>query len=114
VAPTGNPLQALPVTCRDALAYVTSHAAASLGLEGQIGSLTPAKQADITIYDTADLNLFLAEPTAALVQSAHPGNVHTVIVAGQIVKRDKQLVGLDLEQLRAKARHANHRLLRDG
>jgi cytosine/adenosine deaminase-related metal-dependent hydrolase len=114
LAQTGTPLQALPVTCRDALAYVTSHAAASLGFEDQIGSLTPAKQADITIYDTADLNLFLAEPTAALVQSAHPGNVHTVIVAGQIVKRDKHLVGLDLEQLRAKARHANHRLLRDG
>lgn len=51
---------------------------------------------------------------AALVQSAHPGNVHTVLVAGHVVKRDKQLVGLDLEHLRAKARHANQQLLLGG
>jgi cytosine/adenosine deaminase-related metal-dependent hydrolase len=63
------------------------------------------------MFDTNDLNLFLSEPSAALVQSAHPGNVHTVLVAGQVVKRDRRLVGLDLEHLRTKAHHANQRLL---
>jgi cytosine/adenosine deaminase-related metal-dependent hydrolase len=111
---TGTPLEALPLSTADVLPYVTSHAAASLGLAGQIGSITPGKQADIAIYHTADLNLFLAEPTAALVQSAHPGNVHTVLVDGQILKRDRHLVGLDLEHLRAKAKDAHHRLLRHG
>lgn len=108
---TGAPLPALPVTTGQVLPYVTRYAAASLGLEHRIGSLTPGKQADLVIYDGNDLNLFLSEPTAALVQSAHPGNVHTVLVDGRPVKRDKQLVGLDLEQLRSKARHANQRLL---
>jgi cytosine/adenosine deaminase-related metal-dependent hydrolase len=108
---TGNPLETLPITTADVLPYVTTHAAASLGLSDRIGSITPGKQADIAIYDANDLNLFLAEPTAALVQAAHPGNVHTVLVDGRFVKRDKQLVGLDLEQLRHKAQHANRRLL---
>lgn len=107
---TGVPLEALPVTTRDVLSYVTTHAADSLGLSDRIGSLTPGKQADIAIYDASDLNLFLAEPTAAMVQAAHPGNVHTVLVDGHLVKRDKQLVGLDLDQLRAKARNTNLRL----
>lgn len=108
---TGVPLEALLVTTRDVLPYVTSHAAASLGLADRIGSLTPGKQADIAVYDTSDINLFLSEPSAALVQAAHPGNVHTVLVAGHVVKRNKQLVGLDLDHLRGKARHANVRLL---
>jgi cytosine/adenosine deaminase-related metal-dependent hydrolase len=108
---TGSPLEALPVTTAQALPYVTTYPAASLGLADQIGSLTPGKYADLVCYDTTGLNLYLAEPTAALVQSAHPGNVHTVLVNGHIVKRDHQLVGLDLTELRAKAHHANQRLL---
>jgi cytosine/adenosine deaminase-related metal-dependent hydrolase len=111
LAQTGQPMQSLPLSCADMLPYLTTNPAASLGLQHQIGSLSPGKQADLVLYDTSDLNLFLAEPTAALLQSAHPGNVHTVLVAGQIIKRHKQLVGLDLAELRAKAHHANHRLL---
>jgi cytosine/adenosine deaminase-related metal-dependent hydrolase len=108
---TGTPLESLSVTTTDVLPYVTTHPAASLGLADQIGTLAPGKQADLVMFDTNDLNLFLAEPSAALVQSAHPGNVHTVLVAGQVVKRDRRLVGLDLEHLRTKAQHANQRLL---
>ena len=106
---TGAPLPRLPITTSDVLPYVTSYAAASLGLP-QIGTLSPGMQADLVLFDLRDLNLLLAEPSAALVQSAHPGNVDTVLVAGRVVKRHKQLVGLDLEQLRAKARQASHRL----
>ena len=110
---TGNPLAKLPVGTADVLPYITTHPADSLGLASQIGSLSPGKQADIVLFDTSDLNLFLAEPSAALVQAAHPGNVHTVLVAGHLVKRHGRLVGLDLEHLRSKARHANQRLLAD-
>jgi len=58
-----------------------------------------------------DLNTFLAEPSAALVQFANPGNVDTVLVAGRVVKRHGQLVGVDLAPLRRQARDANRRLL---
>ena len=96
---------------RDVLPYATTHPAASLGLEDKIGSLTPGKQADVTVVNALDLNLFLAEPSAALVQAAHPGNVEAVLVAGRAVKRDGRLVGVDLAPLRRQARAANQRLL---
>lgn len=108
---TGEPLDALPLATRDVLPYVTGYPAASLALEHRIGSLTPGKQADLVLFDAEDLNMFLSEPTAALVQSAHPGNIHTVLVAGRTVKRHRQLVGVNLDDLRRRARAANRRLL---
>ncbi|HEV7763129.1 MAG TPA: amidohydrolase family protein [Acidimicrobiales bacterium] len=107
----GAPLPSLPVSTRDVLPYATTHSAASLGLADRIGSLTPGKQADVTLVSALDLNMFLAEPSAALVQAAHPGNVDTVLVAGRVVKRDKQLVDVDLAPLRRKAQRASQRLL---
>jgi 5-methylthioadenosine/S-adenosylhomocysteine deaminase len=108
---SGTPLTSLPVTTRDVLPYATTHPAASLGLADEIGSLTPGKQADVILVNALDLNLFLAEPSAALVSAAHPGNVDTVLVAGRIVKRHGRLVGVDLAPLRRAARLANQRLL---
>lgn len=107
----GTPLTSLPVSTRDVLPYVTTHPAASLALGDTIGSLTPGKQADVILVNALDLNLFLSEPSAALVSAAHPGNVDTVLVAGRIVKRHMQLVGVDLAPLRRDARIANQRLL---
>jgi cytosine/adenosine deaminase-related metal-dependent hydrolase len=107
----GTPLASLPIADRDVLPYATTNAAASLGLADRIGSLTPGKQADITMVNALDLNLFLAEPSAALVQAAHPGNVDTVLVGGRVVKRHKELVGVDLAPLQRQARAAGARLL---
>jgi cytosine/adenosine deaminase-related metal-dependent hydrolase len=110
---TGQPLRSLPLTTGDVLPYITTHAAASLGLEHLVGSITPGKQADLVLYDTEDLNLLACEPTAALVQSAHPGNVHTVLVNGRIVKHRRQLLATNLPALRNEVHHANKRLLHD-
>jgi cytosine/adenosine deaminase-related metal-dependent hydrolase len=110
---TGQPLRSLPLTTGDVLPYVTTHAAASLGLDHLVGSITPGKQADLVLYDTEDLNLLACEPTAALVQSAHPGNVHTVLVNGRILKHRRQLLATNLPALRKEVHHANKRLLHD-
>ncbi len=107
----GAPLPSLLISTRDVLPYATTHAAASLGLGDKVGSLTPGKQADVTIVNALDLNLFLSEPSAALVQAAHPGNVDMVLVAGRVVKRRNELVGVDLAPLRRRARVASQRLL---
>jgi cytosine/adenosine deaminase-related metal-dependent hydrolase len=106
-----SPQASLPVTDRDVLPYATAHAAASLGMADRIGSLSPGKQADVALVSALDSNMFLAEPGRALVQFANPGNVDTVLVAGRVVKRHKQLVGVDLAPLRRRAREANRRLL---
>jgi 5-methylthioadenosine/S-adenosylhomocysteine deaminase len=110
-AEAGMPLTSLPITTRDVLPYATTNAAASLGMADRIGSLTPGKQADVILVNALALNTFLGEPSAVLVQFAHPGNVDTVLVAGRVVKRGGRLVGVDLGPLRRQAKEANQRLL---
>jgi 5-methylthioadenosine/S-adenosylhomocysteine deaminase len=51
-----------------------------------------------------DLTLFPANhPAGAIVAAGHPGLVDTVLVAGEVVKRGGALVGVDLDDLRARA-----------
>jgi 5-methylthioadenosine/S-adenosylhomocysteine deaminase len=92
----------LPLMSRDVLEFATVQGARACGLEAKTGSLSPGKEADIVLLDTDSLNLIpLNNPHGAVVECAHAGNVDTVIVAGRIVKRDKRLLGVDFQRLRA-------------
>ncbi|MGC2191425.1 MAG: amidohydrolase family protein [Candidatus Dormiibacterota bacterium] len=88
----------------DVLAFATVEGARALGLEGKIGSLTPGKQADIIVVDTAGPNMFpLNDAVNAVVAFAQPHDVRTVLVAGKVVKREGRLVGIDMARLHAEA-----------
>jgi 5-methylthioadenosine/S-adenosylhomocysteine deaminase len=81
------------VTTADVLRLATMDGAAVLGMADRIGSLRAGKQADVVLLDATAPNLAGAhDPVAAVVLSAHPGNVDTVLVAGNVVKRDGRLV----------------------
>lgn len=84
---------ARPLTAAETLRMATLDGAAALGLDQRTGSLTVGKQADIVLLRLDDLNMLAAEhdPVGAVVASAHPGNVDTVIVGGQIVKSSGRL-----------------------
>ncbi|TCC28112.1 amidohydrolase family protein [Kribbella speibonae] len=87
------------LTSRDLLAFTTVNAAAALGLP--TGSLTPGKAADLILLRTDDPTVFpFNNPVGTIVTAAHPGLVDTVLVAGHVVKRDGQLVGIDLPALK--------------
>jgi 5-methylthioadenosine/S-adenosylhomocysteine deaminase len=93
--------QQLSLTVRKALELATIGGAAALGLDSEIGSLTPGKAADLIAFDTAGLNFTPRnDPVAAIVLHAHSGNVDTVIVAGRVLKRDGKL----LDESAARAR----------
>jgi 5-methylthioadenosine/S-adenosylhomocysteine deaminase len=51
-------------------------------------------------------------PHGVVVESAHAGNVDTIIVAGRIAKRDKCLLGVDLSRMRARVEVARDILFR--
>jgi 5-methylthioadenosine/S-adenosylhomocysteine deaminase len=87
-----------PLRVQDVLKMATVDGAAALGLADRIGSLRPGKQADVILLRLDDLNLLTAErdPIAAVVTAAGPSNVDTVIVAGQVVKADGQLIHTDV------------------
>lgn len=96
---------------RDGLAYVTTNAAASLGLAGTVGTLTPGAAADLVLIDlTAPALAPIAAPELAAL-AAPAAAVDTVLVAGRVVKRAGRLVDVDLTGLRRRAGEASQRLL---
>lgn len=79
---------------RDMLRLATIDGARVWNLEQEVGSLTPGKQADVTIIDMRSPHLDgYGDKIATMVLGAGPANVETVIVGGDILKRDGKLVG---------------------
>jgi len=91
--------------------YVTSNAAASLGLGNQIGRLAPGRKADIVLINTADPALAPATDTTLAYLTAPPSAIHTVLVDGHVVKQNGVLNAGNLGWLRDAARLAVTRLL---
>lgn len=89
-------------TYRDALFVGTYGGANVLGLQDQIGSLTPGKRADVIMVRTDVLNMLPLDDVNMpfqLVQHGLPANIDTVIVDGQIKKRNGALVNINLEEV---------------
>ncbi len=79
----------LQLRIRDVLAMATIESARAFGLDDRAGSLTPGKSADITLVRKSDINMIGArDPVAAIVLHANPGNVDTVLIAGEVRKKN--------------------------
>ncbi|MEP9377244.1 amidohydrolase family protein [Aquabacter sp. CN5-332] len=105
----GKPLAKVTLTAQQALEAATIDGARLLGIEKEVGSLTQGKKADLIIVRgdrlaTAPLN----DPIGTLVFQASAADVDTVLVEGEVVKRQGQLVGRDparaVSELQARAR----------
>ena len=82
---------------------MTVDAADSCGLGARTGSLTPGKDGDVILVRTDDVIIFpVTDLAGTTVSAGHPGLVDTVLVAGEVVKRDGRLVGVDLPTLQAR------------
>jgi 5-methylthioadenosine/S-adenosylhomocysteine deaminase len=93
--------QAVDLHQRDMLRLATIDGALVWHLENEIGTLTPGKQADIAVIDMRSPHLDgFGDPIAVMVLGAGPADVETVIVGGDIVKRQGQLVGSHIEKAR--------------
>lgn len=102
-----SPPRALELSARDVLSVATIEGARAAGLGDLTGSITPGKQADLMITRTDGLHLLgISDPVAALVLYARPNDVETVIVAGEVRKRDGSLVGGDGYALRGRVRES--------
>jgi cytosine/adenosine deaminase-related metal-dependent hydrolase len=89
------------LTARELLEAATIDGAYTAGLDDRTGSLTPGKQADIVIIEAKSLNMApVIDPVAAVVLCADVSNVDTVLVAGQVKKRDGKLLA-DVNKARA-------------
>lgn len=85
---------------RQVLELATINGARDLGIADRVGSLTPGKRADLILVRTADLNMApLGDPVQAIVRSAQPHNVDTVVVDGRILKRGGRMTAIDVDQV---------------
>ena len=85
-----------PMTVDQVLTMATRGGARAVGLADRIGTLAPGKQADITLIRYGDLGLGpLNNARGSVVIGASPANVDTVLIRGEIRKRDGKLVGVD-------------------
>ena len=79
---------------RDMLRLATIDGARVWNMQDEIGSLTPGKLADVTIIDMRSPHLDgIGDQVASMVLGAGPADVETVIVGGDVIKRDGKLVG---------------------
>jgi cytosine/adenosine deaminase-related metal-dependent hydrolase len=102
----------LALSVRDAIAWGSANGAHALGMEDRIGSLTPGKQADVIVVGGRRLNMLpMADPVGCIVAQANPSNVLHVLVAGELRKRDGELVGVDLDRAATLAGEASERVL---
>ena len=81
------------LTARQMLEMATINGARVAGLEARTGSLTPGKKADVVVIDGGALNVApIIDPVAAVTLCADVSNVDTVIIDGQVRKRDGKLL----------------------
>ncbi len=101
----------LAIKARDTLELVTIKAARCFGLDDQIGSLAPGKAADVVLLRKSDINMRATpDPIAAIVLHAGVANVDTVIVGGNIVKRNGKLTYSDLARRLTELERSSERL----
>jgi 5-methylthioadenosine/S-adenosylhomocysteine deaminase len=97
------------LTTRDVLGFATVDGARVCGRD--TGSLTVGKDADLILLDAEAPSVFpVGDAVGTIVTAGHPGLVDSVFVAGEAVKRNGRLLGVDLPALRARLLESRDRI----
>jgi 5-methylthioadenosine/S-adenosylhomocysteine deaminase len=101
-----------PISVAAVLRAATVNGARAAGLENEIGTLTPGKQADIIMVRTDGVAVFpVTNAIGTIVQAVERSDVDTVMVAGTLRKRAGRLVGVDVGKLHAEINASRDYLL---
>ena len=87
------------------LRLATIEGARALGLDQELGSIEPGKRADLLVLNISTLHVTPAprDLASAIVYSAQPHDVQSVIIDGRMVMLDRKLLTLNEDQVRAEA-----------
>ena len=101
---------------RQALAMATIMGARALHIDHLIGSLEVGKRADIAVVNLEALHLtprFYRDPDgiySLLIYAAKSGDVHHVLCDGRWLMRDRELLTVEVEEMRAQAAEVAHKI----
>jgi 5-methylthioadenosine/S-adenosylhomocysteine deaminase len=107
--PKGIRLDPTALPAREAFAMATIGGARALGMDEIIGSLEVGKRADITVleldrlHNVPHFDLSADNTYSRLVYAAKAGDVAHVMVDGQWLMRDRQLLTVDEHQVRTES-----------
>jgi cytosine/adenosine deaminase-related metal-dependent hydrolase len=108
----GETPQAIQPRARDVLRLATLGGAEVAGLAHRIGSLEVGNDADVVLIRTDGIHLTpVTDAVGAVVLNASAADVDTVLVAGELVKRDGRLLGIDWPALRARISSSRDRIV---
>lgn len=100
------------IPAKQALRIATIGGAIALGLEKQIGTLEAGKQADVAVVNLRSLHSSpYLDPVSALVYSAQTSDVQSVVIDGQVVMKDGELLTLDERAVVEEASRAGTELI---
>lgn len=95
-----------------ALEMCTIDAARVLGLDTEIGSLEPGKKADVILVDLRRPHLYPAHmPEFRVTCFANGNDVHTVLVGGRVLLRDRTPVHVDQDAVLDAAQREAERMI---
>lgn len=93
------------VPASQAIRMATIEGAKALLWDDEIGSLEPGKRADVILFDLSDVEWVPChDPVQALVYSATPRSLSTVIIDGRVVYEEGRVTTVDEAELIAEAR----------
>src|SRR5256714_8275611 len=82
--------------------WATRGGSRALRLDSLVGSLEPGKKADVVLIknDESPVMFPIVHPYGHVAFQAQPGDVHTVVINGRVVKHGGALVGIGLGKAR--------------
>lgn len=96
----GDMKKAQCISAQDVLRYVTVNGAKAIGMEGEVGEIKEGMLADISILNLKEPEFYpTCNIVSGLVYSANGREVETVIINGEIVMKDKEILTVDEEQV---------------
>lgn len=100
------------VNAAEAFEMATIRGARALHLEQEIGSIEKGKRADLVVVDLDALNQTpYYNIYSDLVYATKAGDVRTVIIEGRVVMRERRLLTLNEETIKADARRYRERII---
>jgi 5-methylthioadenosine/S-adenosylhomocysteine deaminase len=98
-------------TAQQVLDAITRNAARSVGAADEIGQIRVGMKADITMIDMDMPPMRPAiRPVSSIVHYGHPGLVHSVMVDGAFVMRDRKVLTIDEKALLAEAQAVSRKV----
>ncbi|MGC8787961.1 MAG: amidohydrolase family protein [Anaerolineae bacterium] len=93
-------LNPLVMPAETVLEMATIHGARAMGLEKEIGSLEVGKQADFVVFDLDKPHVTPnMDPVSTLVSAATGADVDMVVIGGQVVVQNQQVLTMDEERV---------------